>query len=503
LKQEKAIIMRISRRRVLDTLLLLETFAALPQGSHGFHLRQVAAETPENPYNRITQSSNANERAIVEGLPGPVVVTVLQASPRIIGGSNTDPGEYPFFVATASSVCGGTLIHPDIMLTAAHCQKGLAAARVVYVGAQEIDTLTTTTEKRTLIRQYPHPDVNVIGFQNDVMLFQLNEPVNNAPVVRLNSDSDLPRLDSALTVIGFGTTSVAYFTPSNTLLGVDVYPVDPDTCAQHYNATVTVDRKTMLCAGHAQPNRDSCSGDSGGPLLDKATGEQVGIVSFGRGCGDPDFPGVYTRVSKYASWIRDRICELSAVPPSDCPTKPDPSADSVRVILYIKYDSRPTESFWRLEDNATGQAVAFQPALPEGNASFSQVISLPPGKYTLHFTDTAGNGICCGYGKGKIVISMEGPPISAGVEAPEVMATKSRVDKRADKRVENVIADSNGKFRYQLSLPFVVAPDLEGYTISEDSGVGSSLMVIYVAVALSSIVVVTALTAVLRFCIKK
>jgi trypsin len=487
--------MSISRRRrvLASILLLLETFAALLQGSHGSHLLRVV-ETPANQYNRITQSFNANESAI-EGLTGPVVVTSLQASPRIIGGSNTNPGEYPFFVATASTICGGTLIHPDILLTAAHCQKGLAAARVVYVGAQDLDTLSTTAEKRTLIRQYPHPGVNVKGFRNDVMLFQLSKPVKNVPVVRLNSDSDLPRLDSALTVIGFGTTSATNFAPSSYLLGVNVFPVDPDTCAQNYNATVTVDRKTMLCAGHSQSNRDSCSGDSGGPLLDKATGEQVGIVSFGKGCGDPDFPGVYTRVSKYTSWIHDRICELSAVPPADCPTKPDTSVDSVRVILFIKYDSRPAESFWRIEDDATGQVVTFQPTLPEGNASFSQVISLPPGNYKLHFTDTVGNGICCGYGQGKIVISMEGPP-NIEVEAPAVKATKSRV-------VENVLADSDGNFRYHLSLPFVVSPDLDGYTLTEDGGIGSNLMVIYVVVALSSIVMVTALTVVLRFCINK
>jgi kallikrein 13 len=210
-------------------------------------------------------------------------------------------------------MCGASLIHPDILLTAAHCQKEFAKNGVVYVGAHELDTMGKTAERRTLIRQYPHPE------HHDLMLFQLNQPVDTLPVVTLNSDPDLPRLSSTLTAIVFGATSIEHFAPSDNLMALDLYPVDSDTCVRQYNETIPINPDTMLCAGHSSPNRDSCNGDSGGRLLDKATGEQVGIVSFGKGCGDPNFPGVYTRVSKYTSWIRDRICEMSGVPPADCP----------------------------------------------------------------------------------------------------------------------------------------------------------------------------------------
>jgi hypothetical protein len=137
----------------------------------------------------------------------------------------------------------------------------------------------------------------------------------------------------------------------------------------------SISRQKMMCAGHSLPNRDSCYGDSGGPLLDKVTGEQVGIVSFGKGCGDPDFPGVYTRVSKYTSWIHDRICELSAVPPTDCPRTPDPSFDSVRVVLDIKYDNRPAESFWRLQDDTTARQFFNR---GYGTSASIEAIPLPP-----------------------------------------------------------------------------------------------------------------------------
>jgi hypothetical protein len=491
--------MGVSLRRVLDTLLLLETFAALLPGSHGSHLRQVV-ETPANQYNRINQSLDTKESAI-EGLTGPVVDTYLtnnviplQASPRIIGGRPTDPGEYPYFASSVSNACGATLIHPDILLTAAHCQKKFAATQVVYVGAYEKHTLATTAEERTVIRMYPHPNF-FIAFQNDLMLFQLDRPVYTLPAVTLNSDPDLPGLNSKLSVIGFGTTTTAHFAPPEYLLAVDVYPVDPETCVRQYDETTPINPDNMLCAGHSLPNRDSCHGDSGGPLLDKATGEQVGIVSFGKGCGDTDFPGIYTRISTYTSWIHDRICELSAVPPADCPKTPDPSIDSVRVILDITYDKRSHESFWRLEDDATGQTIAFQPGIPERGASIRQVIPLPPGNYTLQFMDTAGDGICCTWGDGRIVISAE-------AEDKAVAETPVAVDARKSTHVE-ILADSDGEFGYHLSLPFVVSPGLEKYTTAENSGNEVNLVAILVGVALSLIVLVTALTCVLRFCMNK
>jgi hypothetical protein len=492
---QKAIIMRIS----LNTLLLLASAALLP-GSHGSHLRQVV-ETPVNQYSRIEQSYDTKE-STREELLGPVLdsyltkdTTPLQVSPRIIGGTTTDQGEYPYFTITKSSaMCGASLIHPDILLTAAHCQKQFAAAQVVYVGAHKFDTLATTAKRRTIIRQYPHPDF-LIAFQNDLMLFQLNKPVNSLPVVTLNTDPDLPRLNSILTAIGFGTTSTAHFDPSDHLIAVDVYPVDPNTCSRQYASITSIIPPKMMCAGHSLPNRDSCYGDSGGPLLDKVTGKQVGIVSFGKGCGDPDFPGVYARVSTYTSWIHDRICELSAVPPANCPRRPDPSIDSVGVILDIEYDNYPAESFWRLEDDATGQTIVFQPEIPERGASNRQVIPLPPGNYTLQFMDTAGNGICCSEGDGKIVIS-------ARVASNAVAEAPVAVDARKSCHIK-ILADSDGEFEYHLSLPFVVTPGLEKYTTFENCDNEVNLVLISLVVTLSLIVAVMALTCVLSCCIHR
>jgi trypsin len=476
------------RRRVLDVLLLLASTALLP-GSQGSLLRQVA-ETPADQYNRIDQSNDTKEKT-VDGLTGLVLVSYLTNNvipsltrSLIVGGTTTDPGEYPYFATTKSTaVCGASLIHPDILLTAAHCQNDFARNAVVYIGVHALDTMATTAERRTIIRQYPHPD------NRDLMLFQLNEPVDTVSLVILNSDPDLPRLNSTLTAIGFGAISTEPVTYSDNLMAVDLYPIDPGTCVRQYNETVTVDPHTMLCAGRSLPNYDSCNGDSGGPLLDKATGEQVGIISFGKGCGDPDFPGVYTRISTYTGWIHDRICELSAVPPGDCPApnSTPKTGELINVNLFIKYDSRATESFWRLEDDATGEAVAFQPKLPERGASLSQVIALPPGKYTLHLTDTAGDGICCGHGKGKVVISADVQPRAA-----------------FRRRADNVLARSDGQFAYQLSLPFIVVSNGDGtdYTNSADihvEGRDTNIMPILIAIAaFITVILGISLTASLR-----
>jgi trypsin len=416
----------------------------------------------------------------------------LPTTPKILGGNTTERGQYPYFATTSNSVCGATLIHSDILLTAAHCQKQFATTGVVYIGAHQTDTFTQTAVRRTIIRQYLHPDNDLTPFKSDLMLFQLNAPVNNVSVITLSSDPALPRLNSTLTVIGFGVTSTKSFVHADSLLAVDVFAIDDELCVRQYEEITTIYPQTMLCAGHPLPDRDSCGGDSGGPLLDTTTGEQVGIVSFGKGCGEVDFPGVYTRVSTYTSWILDRICELSAVPPMNCPApmiEPNSNTNSVseklhKVILEIQYDGRSAESFWRLDDDLSGKTVAFQPAIPNRGEFFRQEILLPTGRYRLIMTDTSGEGICCYWGLGSVTISAEIKKDKA-VARDETVAVEARMN-NPDDNVE-ILGQSDGKFGFHLSLPFVVGgPILDDK--AENSGTGNTqvhLVVILVGVALS------------------
>ena len=105
--------------------------------------------------------------------------------------------------------------------------------------------------------------------------------------------------------------------PKEVLLETKVNATNFATCDTNYNNGL--DASFHFCA--ASPGKDSCQGDSGGPILD-ANGTIVGVVSFGRGCALPEFPGVYARVSTADAFIRQGICEMSSNPPGYCDAIP-------------------------------------------------------------------------------------------------------------------------------------------------------------------------------------
>jgi trypsin len=230
---------------------------------------------------------------------------------RIIGGN--DAPEYPFFVQGGG--CGGSLVWDDIVLTAAHCQ-GIPFNGGVLVGPYILNTLSSDAEYIDVQRQVQHPSYDSISHVYDFMLVKLGNPVTNPnlkPIV-MNSLQENPMSNDVLTVIGFGTTVVGG-TLSNRLQEVNVNYIDYETCNNLYEGGI-VD-SVMFCAGVSGGGKDSCQGDSGGPIFDHE-GTQVGVVSFGVGCGQKAYPGVYSRVSGAKDWIDATICELSSTPPASC-----------------------------------------------------------------------------------------------------------------------------------------------------------------------------------------
>ena len=120
-----------------------------------------------------------------------------------------------------------------------------------------------------------------------------------------------PPVDSLATVTGFGTTSEDSDQPSPTLLTVDVNIISNSDCKNKNNVYNSKVVETMVCAGAGLGGRDACKRDSGGPLVQVTGGgvakSLVGVVSWGQGCGQAMYPGVYTRVSSYAQWIAQMI----------------------------------------------------------------------------------------------------------------------------------------------------------------------------------------------------
>ncbi|XP_014218377.1 proclotting enzyme-like [Copidosoma floridanum] len=232
--------------------------------------------------------------------------------PRIVGGTTTQQGEWPWIAGLFNAgrhICGGSLIDDRHILTAAHCVAQMTswdvARMTVRLGDYDIKTPNEVrhVEKRVK-RVVRHRGFDMRTLYNDVALLTLNEPVEFTETIRpvcLPSGSSL-YINKMSTVIGWGSLREGGPAPGK-LQGVTIKIWPNSICKQKYgNAAPGGIVDSFLCAGEA--NRDSCSGDSGGPLMvNDGRWTQVGIVSWGIGCGKGQYPGVYTRVTHFLPWI--------------------------------------------------------------------------------------------------------------------------------------------------------------------------------------------------------
>jgi trypsin len=230
---------------------------------------------------------------------------------RIVGGTEVPTvNKYQFYAIPASGarLCGASLIHEDILVSAAHC-KGAFSYKNVYIGTTQRDG-TNAKEKIRAAYERVHPKYNIITMVNDIMLVKLFKSSKLTPVLYNTADS-VPATGNNVTVIGFGTTTFGG-SVSSTLLEVTVQGVDHDTCQNAYGQ---LNKTLQVCAG--EEGKDSCQGDSGGPLL-SSDGLLVGIVSFGFKCASDGYPTVYSRVGGLDAFIRKGICVMSSNPPASC-----------------------------------------------------------------------------------------------------------------------------------------------------------------------------------------
>lgn len=199
--------------------------------------------------------------------------------------------------------CGGTLISPLFVLTAAHCIKfGGQYPTVVRVGGENL-TLGMGQEHE-IRRVFVHPEYKDDDSYNDIALLELEDAKPSTyQIACLWPHKQLTRKD--LIAIGYGQIRFAGL-PSAQLLQVDLELVHEEQCKPHYGKDLLTDglAQTQLCAGDQSGVGDTCQGDSGGPLLmkDASTWYAVGITSLGQGCASGP-PSVYTRVSTYLDWI--------------------------------------------------------------------------------------------------------------------------------------------------------------------------------------------------------
>ena len=232
----------------------------------------------------------------------------------IVGGAVSVPGSWPSIVsivaagsaAESGHACGGTLIAPTAVLTAAHCVIDAAGAQIPAARMEIIagtEDLLVAGDRIAVAEVRVHPTYRAPAVGTDAAVLLLARP-SSAPVAafaRPGQDADLERPGE---IAGWGVASETSDTVSTRLLAAPVTIFTAARCVGFLGAAFP--GAEAICAGRPEGGVDTCSGDSGGPLRD-ATGLVVGITSFGVGCGRPGRPGVYTRVSAAAPWIEGAV----------------------------------------------------------------------------------------------------------------------------------------------------------------------------------------------------
>jgi len=234
----------------------------------------------------------------------------------------TEVNEYPWQVGLVKPsgtgpYCGGSILSSKTILTAAHCTTGKLASSITVVVAEHDWTAEDGQEWFTVCGKTEHPAHDSDTEDNDFSILTLCQEIafkREASPVCLPDQPGSSYDGVTATVSGWGTLSFGGSQPQQ-LMEVDVSTLTNTACNVAYGAGAIT--SSMICA--AQEGKDACQGDSGGPLVTKGQDSYyslIGVVSWGAGCADPNFPGVYSRVTQVTEFIQDNISGDTCSPPA-------------------------------------------------------------------------------------------------------------------------------------------------------------------------------------------
>lgn len=239
---------------------------------------------------------------------------VQATAQEIVGGTNTTIGANPWQVSLQTSsgfhFCGGSILNANWILTAQHCvNDGGTISTPARIEAGST-TISGSGQVRSVAQVVVYPGYVDASKGKDVALLRLSTPLDlsgaNAKAIPILGATETSYTNPGIVgrVTGWGTLSSGGSSP-DTLQTVDVNILSNSSAQSSYpSETITADQ---LAA--AAPGKDSCQGDSGGPftVMKGSTRVLAGVVSWGYGCADSRYPGMYARVTSFANWINSTI----------------------------------------------------------------------------------------------------------------------------------------------------------------------------------------------------